>query len=102
MTKPKPREVWAASFRDRIVHHLIYNFISERFYKRLIRDTYSCIPNRGTLAAAKQVQHFSRSVTHNYTKNAYYLKADISNFFVSIDKEILFKQLKKILRKNGF
>jgi len=22
--RPKPREVWAADFRDRIVHHLLY------------------------------------------------------------------------------
>lgn len=25
VTRPKPREVWAADFRDRIVHHLLYN-----------------------------------------------------------------------------
>jgi len=25
ITRPKPREVWAAQFRDRIVHHLLYN-----------------------------------------------------------------------------
>jgi len=95
VTKPKPREVWAASFRDRIVHHLVYNVIKDRFYSRFIYDTYSCIPEKGTLASAKRVQHFSRSVTQNYTKNAYYLKADLSNFFVSIDKNILFEQLKK-------
>jgi hypothetical protein len=32
ITRPKPREVWAADFRDRIVHHLFYNRISPRFY----------------------------------------------------------------------
>ena len=95
VTNPKPREVWAANFRDRIVHHLVYNFISERFYKRFINDTYSCIPKRGTLAAAKRLLHFTRSITNNYTKNAYYLKADLSNFFVSINKHILFNLLKK-------
>lgn len=94
VTKPKPREVWAANFRDRIVHHLIYNEISERFYRRFIKDTYSCIPKKGTLAAVKRVRHFANSITQNYTKNAYYLKADISNFFGSIDKKILFNQLK--------
>lgn len=95
VTKPRPREVWAANFRDRIVHHLVYNFISERFYKRFIHDTYSCIPKRGTLAAAKRLLHFARSATNNYTKEMYYLKADLSNFFVSIDKAILFKLLKR-------
>ncbi len=88
--KPKPREVWAANFRDRIVHHLIYNAISERFYKRFIRDTYSCIPKRGSLAAGKRLLHFARSASKNYTEKTYYLKADLSNFFVSIDKSILY------------
>ncbi len=95
VTRPKPREVWAANFRDRIVHHLIYNFVSERFYKRFIQDTYSCIPKRGTLNAAKRLLHFSRSATNNYTKPMFYLKADLSNFFVSIDKNILFNLLNK-------
>lgn len=95
VTKPKPREVWAANFRDRIVHHLIYNFISPRFYKRFIRDTYSCIPKRGTLAAAKRLLHFTRSATLNYKKPMYYLKADLSNFFVSIDKNTLYSLIKE-------
>ena len=28
VTHPKPREIWAAKFRDRVVHHLLYNQIS--------------------------------------------------------------------------
>ena len=95
VTRPKPREVWAANFRDRIVHHLVYNAIKNRFYKRFIKDTYSCIPERGTLAAANRLLHFTRSATQNYTKKMYYLKADLSNFFVSIDKDILFALLQK-------
>ena len=38
---PKVREVWAANFRDRIVHHLIYNEIKDRFYNRFTIDTFS-------------------------------------------------------------
>ena len=95
VVRPKPREVWAANFRDRIVHHLIYNFISERFYKRFIKDTYSCIPKRGTLSAARRLLYFSRSATRNYTRKMFYLKADLSNFFVSIDKDILYSLVKK-------
>jgi len=99
VTKPKFREVWAANFRDRIVHHLIYNAISKRFYKRFIRDTYSCIPQRGTLSAAKQLAKYTRSVTCNYKKKAYYLKADLSNFFVSINKDILYNLLSRYVKE---
>ena len=92
---PKPREVWAASFRDRIVHHLVYNAIKDRFYNHFIKDTFSCIPERGTLHAARQVEKYAQAITNNYSKKAYYLKADLKNFFVTIDKDILCKLLLK-------
>ena len=95
--KPKPREVWAASFRDRIVHHLVYNAIKDRFYSTFIEDTFSCIPGRGTLNAAKRVAKHAKAVTNDYTKKAYYLKADLKNFFVSIDKNILYLMITMIL-----
>lgn len=94
---PKPREVWAACFRDRVVHHLIYNEISKRFYNRFIKDTYSCIPERGTTNAVKTLKRYVRAVTNDYTETAYYLKADLKNFFVSIDKNILYAEIKKLV-----
>lgn len=89
--EPKPREIWAAEFRDRIVHHLIYNIIKDRFYAHFIHETFSCIPERGTLRAGIKASRFAQSITQNYTKKAYYLKVDIKNFFVSIDKQILYE-----------
>ena len=89
VTRPKPREVWAANFRDRVVHHVLYNRYSDRFYRRFIHDSYACIPEKGTLRAANRVQKFIRSATKNHTQPAWFLKADIANFFVSIDKQIL-------------
>lgn len=88
VTYPKAREVWAANFRDRIVHHLLYNRYSDKFYRSFIFDSYACIPGKGTLNAASRVQHFMRSATIN-GKPAWYMKADVANFFVSIDKHIL-------------
>jgi hypothetical protein len=90
---PKPREVWAASFRDRIVHHLLCNRIAERFQKGFIADSCACIPGRGTLYAARRLESKIRSITQNWSRPAYYLKCDLSNFFVSIDKRVLFQQL---------
>lgn len=89
VTRPKAREVWAANFRDRIVHHIIYNRYSQLFYNSFIYDSYACIPEKGTLKAANRVQHFMRSASKNNTVGTFYLKADVANFFVSIDKTIL-------------
>ncbi len=89
VTRPKPREVWAADFRDRVVHHLLYNRIADRFHRSFIADSCACIPGRGTLYGATRLEHKIRSITRNWSRDAYYLKLDLANFFVSIDKNIL-------------
>lgn len=95
ITRPKPREVWAAEFRDRIVHHLLYNHISPRFYKSFIADSCACIPERGTLYAARRLDSKIRSASENWSKPVWYLKCDLANFFVSIDKHIVWEPLVK-------
>lgn len=95
VTFPKIREVWAADFRDRVVHHLIYNALRDRFHKRFIRDSYACIPGRGNHDGLRRVSGFARSITRNGTRPAYVLKADIANFFNSIDQACLLTLLEK-------
>ncbi len=89
VTNPRPREVWAAEFRDRIVHHLLHNRISDHFERRFIFNSCACIKERGTLFGVDRLESMARSITQNWTKPAYYLKCDLANFFVSIDKSVL-------------
>ena len=93
VTRPKAREVWAAAFRDRVVHHLLYNHVAPRFYASFIADSCACIPGRGTLYAAKRLESKIRSATENWSKSVFYLKCDLANFFVAIDKQVLRRQL---------
>jgi RNA-directed DNA polymerase len=93
VTHPRPREVWAASFEDRVVHHLLYRHIGPRFESGFIANSAACIVGRGTAYAAERLEHDVRSVTRNWSRPAWYLKADLANFFVSIDKKILLEQL---------
>lgn len=95
ITHPKPREVWAAEFRDRIVHHLLYNHIGQAFERTFIADSCACIKGRGTLYAAQRLEHKIRSATQNWQQPYYYLKCDLANFFVSINKPILLGLLAK-------
>ena len=99
ITRPKPREVWAADFRDRIVHHLLYNRIAPRFHASFDVGSSACIPGRGTLYAAKRLEHDVRSVTQNWSSPAHYLKCDLANFFVAIDKHILLDQIAAKVRE---
>jgi RNA-directed DNA polymerase len=89
VTRPKPREVWAAGYRDRVVHHLLYRAIGSRFERAFIADSCACIAGRGTLYAARRLEHKVRAITANWTRPAWYLKCDLANFFPSIRKDIL-------------
>lgn len=93
ITRPKPREVWAADFRDRIVHHLLYNHVAGRFLASFDVGSSACIPGRGTLYAARRLEAGVRSITENWSRPAHYLKCDLANFFVGIDKHVLHAQL---------
>ncbi|AZD07513.1 Retron-type RNA-directed DNA polymerase [Pseudomonas chlororaphis] len=93
VTRPKAREVWAADFRDRIVHHLLYNHIGARIERSFIADSCACIPGRGTLYAAKRLESKIGSASQNWSRPCWYLKLDLANFFVSIDKRVLAGQL---------
>ncbi len=97
VTRPKAREVWAADFRDRIVHHLMYNQIGAGIEATFIADSCACIPGRGTLYAAKRLEAKVRSATQNWSRPCHYLKADLANFFVAIDKRVLDRQLRRLI-----
>jgi retron-type reverse transcriptase len=98
--RPVKREIFAADFRDRVVHHLIYNYISPIFEKSFINDSYSCRKNKGTHYGIKRMDHFIHSCSQNYRKDCYILKLDISGYFMAINKPLLFKKVKSELIKN--
>lgn len=85
-----PREVFAPRFRDRIVSHLLFNMIAPLFDPLFIYDSYSCRKGKGTLFGVKRLECHIRSCTENYTKRAYVLYLDISGYFMSINKGILY------------
>ena len=81
---PVQREIFASSFKDRVVHHLLFNNIAHLFEKTFIHDSYSCREERGTLMGIERFEHHLRSCTQNYKFNAYVLKLDIKGYFMSI------------------
>jgi hypothetical protein len=86
---PKPREVFAADFRDRVVHHLLVSHQERLFEPRFIHDSYACRTGKGTLAASDRLMTFLRQATANGRRPAWALKLDVANFFPSIHKATL-------------
>ncbi len=88
---PKQRQICAASFRERVLHHAIINICGPCFEKFLIFDTYACIKGKGSHKAVERAQYFSR-------RNKFYLKLDISKYFHSIDQAMLIKLFERIFK----
>ncbi len=96
---PVQREIFAANFEDRIIHHLIFNAINPIFERLFIHDSYSCRKNKGTSYGIKRAKRFTRAVSDNYTKEAYVLKLDIRGYFMNINKQVLCRQIFDVLDK---
>jgi retron-type reverse transcriptase len=93
---PSLREIFAADFRDRIVHHLLVREISPFFERRFSCDSYACRPKKGTHAAVEQLKKYMKS----FQKQKYYYgQFDLRGFFMSIDHNILYAILKEKLKK---
>lgn len=86
--EPMPREIFAAGFRDRIVHHLLVNELLPAGERAFIHDSYACRKGKGTHRAVKRLRKFIK-IGQSGTKELYYVQLDISGFFMSINKTIL-------------
>lgn len=99
ITYPKRREVFAANFRDRIVHHLYYNYTYDLFEKTLIEDSYSCRKGKGTHYGIHRLEKHIREESENYSKQTYVLKMDIKGYFIHINRVILLSIVNNTLDK---
>lgn len=101
--KPVKREIFAADFRDRIIHHLFINRIMSYFEDEFIDDSYSCRVGKGTDYGIRKCQEYIIDASENYTKETYILKCDLKSFFMTIDKNRLYDKISRfITNKNIF
>ncbi len=91
--KPVQREIFAADFRDRIVHHLIFSYLNPIVSPGFIKDSYSCREGKGTHYGIRRMQSFIRGCSHNYTQDTWILKMDILGYFMRMDRRRLFAMI---------
>ena len=77
-SSPKLREVFAATFRDRVVHHLLISYIEPFYEAKFIYDVYNNRKNKGTHKGVQRLQKFIQK-----SPRGYYLQLDISSFPMS-------------------
>ena len=99
---PVQREIFAAAFRDRVIHHYLYDKLEPVWEPAFIFDSYSCRKGKGTLFGIERLEHHIRSVSANYHKPCHALKLDIEGYFMNIDRQILFGILMERIDRLAF
>ncbi len=90
---PVMREIFAAPFRDRIVHHVLYNLSYDWWDKRMIFDSYSCRLDKGVLLGAQRLRKMENQAINEYHEPIYIVKMDIRGYFMSLPRKELFERV---------
>jgi len=85
---PKRREIYAAEFRERVLHHALMNVCEPYFDRWLISHTYACRKGMGQLKAIAAARMESR-------RCKWFLKCDIRKFFDNISHEGMVSLLRR-------
>ncbi len=101
VTSPVLREIIAAEFRDRIVHHYVFNYLNPHLERELITDCYSCRQNKGTSFGVDRLDYHIRSCSQNYTRACWVLQLDISGYFMAIDRRRLCRMALALMDRIG-
>ena len=101
VSNPVLREVIAADFRDRIVHHYIFDYLNPQLERELIEDCYSCREGKGTGYGVDRLEHHILSCSQNYTREAWCLQLDISGYFMHIDRQKLYQMTMELMGRIG-
>ena len=94
---PVKREVFAADFRDRVVHDYICMRLIPLIEERLPDGICSNRKGKGTLYAINRVAESIRRVSHDYTRDCWIWKFDLKGFFMSIDKRLLNEKVQNLI-----
>ena len=97
-TKPKAREIHAPDFADRVVHHWLVPQLEAIWEPTFIHDSYANRTGRGSHAAVRRAQEFTRQV-HSGQGGGWYLQLDVANFFNSIHRPTLWQMLRKRMQQ---
>jgi len=100
VNKPVKREIFAADFRDRVVHHWLINKLNPLFEHLFIQDSYACRVGKGTHYGVQRADRFIKTCSENYAKDCYILKLDILGFFMHINRKLLYAKLEQFIYKN--
>ena len=100
--EPKERVIYCLPFYDRVVQQLyVYEYIMPYMIPKFISTSFACIPKRGLHKCIDTLQKYMRSAVKQW-KNPYFVKYDISKFFYTIDRKIMYEIMTKYYKDKKF
>lgn len=95
----KERTITKATNYEHILHHAIIGLLETRFINSSYKYSVASIPKRGDLYGKRYLEHWIRRYKG---RKLYVLKFDIKKFFDTIDRQILFNKLKRLIKDSRF
>lgn len=89
VTRPRLREVFAADFADRILHHYIAMRLEPLLEETLSPRTFNCRRGKGQLYGIRQLYADMYDCSDAFRSECWLMKLDLKGFFMSIDKALL-------------
>lgn len=100
--EPKERLIYSLPFYDRVVQQLyVHEYIMPYMIPKFMDTSYACIPGKGLHSCIDKLQEYMNIAVKRW-ENPYFLKYDISKFFYSIDREILYEIMEKNYKDKKF
>lgn len=95
--EPKERIIMALPFFDRVIQHMIVNFIEPIFEKRFIFQSYACRKGKGVHEASETLSKWLYELEVKKGKRIYAIKGDIHHYFQSVDHAILKQEIRRYI-----
>lgn len=92
--EPKPREISALPFVDRVAQHALCGVVGPLFERLFLPQSHACRIGRGTHAAAASVQAMLRRAIADESQ-PWVLKTDFSRYFASIRRDVLHAEFER-------
>lgn len=100
ITKPIRREIFAADFRDRIIHHWICARIEPLLENEFVDESFNCRKDKGNLAGIDHIAKAVYECSEGYTGDCWIMKVDMQGFFMSISRQLLCDKLCRFVESN--
>jgi retron-type reverse transcriptase len=100
VTYPKLREIAALPFRDRVAQHAVVDVVEPLLDKKFYYHSYACRTGKGSHKASAVLSSWIRALSYE-AEPLYALKADVHQYFRSIDHYRLKALIRRMIKDAG-